>query len=350
MAGYRKRAKGKAEYWELTWVEHGKSHTQSLGRIDKLRETEVREIARRKGRELILTEHAIVKPQLGFAEWCRQYLEWHSSEYPHSHKRVAQIVEQYLLAHFTGTLAGVSQIDVERYKKWRSESRGAKGDKTAPQPGTITKEMRTLKAILNRAVAIGIITVNPAALVKAPRSLNHRKGFQYFTPDELQALYTKGCVEDWHRWAWQLYASTGARRQELMNLKWSDVGTETLHLVSTGDERTKSGEGRNVPLMASALEAFAFFRSHPGKSDLYVLPRIAGPSMSRIAAKCIRRAGLTGSLHTLRHTFASNLARDPRIPVTAIKAWMGHSTLRVTEQYMHLRDDDTNAIMRELRL
>lgn len=347
MAGYRKRAKGTAEYWELTWVEHGKPRTQSLGRIDKLRESEVRELARRKGRELILSEHAVVKPQLSFADWCRQYLEWHASEYPHSHKRVAQIVEQYLLDHFKGTLAGVSQIDVERYKKWRSEPIG---DRQAPEAGTITKEMRTLKAMLNRAVAIGLIDVNPAALVKAPRSLNHRKGFEYFTPEQLQLLYTKGCVEDWHRWAWQLYASTGARRTELMNLKWADVGTDTLHLVSTGEERTKSGEGRDVPLMASAIEAFAFFRTWEGKSDLYVLPRVNAASLSRIAARCIRRAGLKGSLHTLRHTFASNLAADPRIPFGAIKEWMGHSTIRVTEQYVHLRATSTNDILKGMRL
>jgi integrase len=347
MAGYRKRAKGTTEYWELTWVENGKPRTQSLGRVDKLRESEVRELGRRKGRELILREHAVVKPQLDFADWCRQYLEWHASEYPHSHKRVAQIVEQYLLDHFTGTLAGISQLDVERYKK----SRGTPcDDGKAPAPGTITKEMRTLKAILNRAVAIGLIDVNPAALVKAPKSLNNRKGFTYFTPEELQRLYTKGCVEEWHRWAWQLYASTGARRRELMNLKWADVGTDTLHLVSTGEERTKSGEGRDVPLMASAIEAFAFFRTWEGKSDLYVLPRVHGTSISRIAARCIRRAGLVGSLHTLRHTFASNLAADPRIPFGSIKEWMGHSTIRVTEQYVHLRDSSTNEIVRGMRL
>lgn len=347
MAGYRKRAKGAAEYWELTWVEAGKSRTKSLGRVDRLRESEVRELARRKDRELILNEHAVVKPQLGFADWCRQYLEWHASEYPHSHSRVAQIVEQYLLAHFTGTLAGVSQIDVERYKKWRMDPAH---QRRTPEAGTVIKEMRTLKAILNRAVATGLIQVNPAALVNPPRSLNHRKGFTYFTPEELQRLYTKGCIDAWHRWAWQLYASTGARRMELINLKWADVGADTLHLVSTGEERTKSGEGRDVPLMASALEALAFFRSWEQKSDLYVLPRVHPASVSRIAARCIRRAGLRGSLHTLRHTFASNLAMDPRIPVTAIKEWMGHSTIRVTEQYLHLRDNTTNEILRGMRL
>lgn len=342
MAGFRRRKKGGIEYWEINWREAGITRTQSLGRVERLRESEVRELARRKGRELILSEHAGTKPQLSFAEWCRQYLEWHASEYPHSHQRVAQIVEQYLLAHFTGTLAGVSQIDVERYKAKRVTAGAA--------AGTVTKEMRTLKAILNRAVSIGHLTINPGALVRPPKSLNHRKGFRYFTAADLQQLYTKGCVENWHRWAWQLYASTGARRSELMNLKWADVGTETLHLVSTGEERTKSGEGRDVPLMASAIEAFAFFRTWPDASDLYVLPRITGPSLSRVAARCIRRAGLTGSLHTLRHTFGSNLAADARIPVTAIKEWMGHSTIRVTEQYLHLRDNQTNEILRGMRL
>jgi integrase len=343
MAGHRKRrAPNGREYWELTWREAGQTRTQSLGPVARLREAEVREIARRKDRELALNSHNPIKQQHSFADWCRLYLEWHGAEYPHSHVRVAQIVEQHLLEHFTGTLEGISQIDVERYKFARTDAGAA--------PGTVTKEMRTLKAMLNRAVALGLLARSPAQLVKTPRSLDNKKGFTYFTADELQTIYQDGCVEDWHRWAWQLYASTGARLQELLNLKWADVGTNTLHLVSTGEERTKSGEGRDVPLMASATEALAFFRTWEHKSDLYVLPRVYRTSLSRIAARCIRRAKLKGSLHTFRHTFASNLALDPRIPISAIKEWMGHSTIRVTEQYMHLREGVSSEILRGMRL
>lgn len=342
MAGYRKRASAGTEYWEITWREHGKTRTQSLGPVARLREAEVREIARRKSRELAIAEHSGARVQHRFANFCRDYLEWHAVEYPHSHQRVAQIVEQHLLDHFTGTLDGVTQIDVERYKHARTAADAA--------PGTVTKELRTLKAILNRAHQLGMIAINPAALVRAPKSLNHRKGFAFFSTADLACIYNTGTIEPWHKYAWMLYAGTGARRQELLNLKWADVDDRTIHLISTGEERTKSGEGRDVPISTGAREALAYFRTWEGKSDLYVLPRVYASSLSRVAARCIRRAGLKGSLHTFRHTFISHLAADPRIPIVAIKTWAGHSTIRVTEQYMHMRESASDDILRELKL
>lgn len=341
MASYRKRTSAGAEYWEITWREHGKTRTQSLGRVARLREAEVREITRRKSRELAIAEHSVQRIQHSFASFCGNYLAWHAGEHPASHVRVAQIVEQYLLAHFTTTISGITQIDVERYKYARS---------TAAAPGTVTKELRTLKAILNRAHQLGIITTNPAALVRAPKSLNHRQGFAFFSADELARIYSAGTIYPWHKYAWMLYAGTGARRQELLNLKWADVDDRTIHLISTGEERTKSGEGRDVPISIGAREALAFFRTWENKNDFYVLPRVHPSSLSRIAAKCIRRAKLIGSLHTYRHTFISHLAADPRIPILAIKTWAGHSTIRVTEQYMHMRESAADDILRDLKL
>jgi len=345
MAGYRRRTnRNGSESWELTWREKGKPCTLSLGPVAALREPEVREIARRKDRELALAEHGTNKPHRSFATACAEYLAWHVHEYPDSHWRVDDIVTRRLLVHFTGTLEGVSQLDVERFKLARLN------DEPQPAPATVTKELRTLSAILNRCVKLGQLTRNPAALVKAPRSLNNRKGYPFFTADELQLVYTKGAIEPWHKYAWMLYAGSGARRMELLNLKWADVGSDTLHLVSTGEERTKSGQGRDVPISAGAREALAFFRTWEKRSDLYVLPRVHPSSLSRIAIKCIKRAKLTGSLHKFRHTFISRLAMVPEIPVLAIKEWAGHSTLAVTEKYMHLRPSVTDDILRGMVL
>jgi integrase len=341
MAGYRKRTSNGTEYWELTWRQAGKSRSQSLGAVANLREGEVREIARRKARELAIAEHAAPTHRRRFVDFCADYLSWHADEYPHSNQRVDQIVTQHLLPAFTGTLHGITQIDVERYKAQRLKAQAA--------PGTVTKELRTLRAILNRAVKLGELTRNVADLVKAPRSLNQRKGFAYFTTAELQRIYAKGTIEAWHRYAWMFYAGSGARRMEGLNLKWSDVGSDTLHLVSTGEERTKSGLARDVPISEGVREALTFFSTWEQRSDLYVLPRVHPASLSRIAARCIRRAGLTGSLHTLRHTFVSHLAMDARIPVLAIKEWAGHSTLAVTEKYMHHRPSVTDDLLRSMR-
>lgn len=341
MAGYRKRGKDGAEYWELTWRENGKPKTESLGRVGQLRESEVRTIADRKSRELLLADHITLKPQQTFAAYAREYLEWHAAEYPSGTWRVEYIVERHLLKHFTGTLDGVLQLDVERYKFLRLAAESA--------PGTVTKELRTLSAMFTRAINLGLLRVNPCALVAQPKSLN-QSGIRFYSPADMVQIYDKGCFEAWHKFAWMFYAGTGARRMEGLNLKWKEVGSEGMRLVSTGEERTKSGLARDIPLSLGAQEALAFFRTWQNKSDLYVLPRITPPSLSRAAAKCIRRAKLTGSLHRFRHTFITTLAMDPRVPVLTIKEWAGHSTLAVTEKYMHFRPGATDEILKGMRI
>ena len=339
MAGYRRRTVKGREYWELTWQEGGKSRTESLGAVGKLRESEVQQIAKRKGRALLFAEHVGVSNAQSFASYAREYLAWHEAEYPASHERIRQIVEQHLSAHFTGTLYGVCQLDIEAYKRKRL---------AIVAPETVAKELRTLSAMLNRARDLGYIRTNPCKLVSRPQSLEQR-GIQFYTVEEMDLIYAK-CVEPWHKYAWMLYVGTGARRMEGLNLKWREIGTEEIRVISTGEERTKSGQARVIPMTMGAKEALAFFKSWEGKSDLYVLPRVTPPSLSRRAAKCIERAELAGSLHTFRHTFISRLAEDPRYPIIAIKEWAGHSTVKVTERYMHLRDSAVKELLRATRI
>jgi len=43
------------------------------------------------------------------------------------------------------------------------------------------------------------------------------------------------------------------------------------------------------------------------------------------------------TFHDLRHTFASVLARDPKIAPLEIQLAAGHASFVTTERYMHLR-------------
>lgn len=349
MASYRKRINSAGvEYWQITWRENGKARTKSVGRVaGGLRESEVKELARRKSRELVIAQNApqIADDGVHFDDFVIDYLGWHAGEYPHSHQRIAQIIEQHIAPHFDMLLTEIEQVDIERFKAARMNA------KPKPAVGTVIKEMRTLRAMLNRAVSLGLLTRNVCDAVKPPKQLESKRvGFAYFSAEEMVAIYTKGCVEEWHRMAWRFFAGTGARRGEGLNLKWSEVDDDTITLISTGEERTKSGQARSVPISAGTAEALHFFRHWSKRSDIYVLPRVTPESLSRIAARCIRRAGLKGSLHTFRHTFITHLAMNPLVPIHAIKEWAGHSTIAVTEQYIHHRPNTTDDFVRSLRL
>ncbi|MFM9883967.1 MAG: tyrosine-type recombinase/integrase, partial [Burkholderiales bacterium] len=80
-----------------------------------------------------------------------------------------------------------------------------------------------------------------------------------------------------------------------------------------------------------ALEAL---RLATGKAQ-FVAPSIRPESLSRAAIKCAQRAGLNGSIHTLRHTYISHLVMAG-VPLRTVQVLAGHSTIAVTERYAHL--------------
>lgn len=144
----------------------------------------------------------------------------------------------------------------------------------------------------------------------------------------------------------QLAVQTGLRRSELVNLRWDHVDLDTgfLTVANTDDFTTKNGSERKVPLSDTAREVLER-RSSEDAADRcpYVFSHDEGPYdpdyLSRAFKRYARKAGIGDvHLHHLRHTACSWLA-ERGVPVEAIRRFAGHSTLAVTERYMHLADD-----------
>lgn len=208
----------------------------------------------------------------------------------------------------------------------------------------MTKELRTLKAILNKAVEWGDITRNPIAHVDPPKKLDSKPP-RFFTLEELGLIYAACSAKvnngegpqpyPVHAFIWRLFANTGLRRTEGLMLRRKWVAREAMKILSTDEHRTKSGKWREVPLTEAARHALAEL---PRDGD-YVLPRMTLPSLSRAAIRDIRRAGVEdGSIHTFRHTYCSHLVMAG-VPLRTVQKLAGHSTIAVTESYSHLSPD-----------
>lgn len=99
-----------------------------------------------------------------FEQFARNYLTWHKREYPGYHYRIAQICEQHAIPVFEWTpVEGIRPEEVERYKA----ARNAKA-------ATITKAVRTLKTIFNKAAEWGYADGNPIRSVSGPKILDSR--------------------------------------------------------------------------------------------------------------------------------------------------------------------------------
>jgi integrase len=145
---------------------------------------------------------------------------------------------------------------------------------------------------------------------------------------------------------------SGARRGEVLAMKWADVDLAAGTWSKPGST-TKQWTDHVVPLSAPARQLLAGIaercaREHPGKPlGEYVFPG-AGSTGHVVEVKrswrhICQSAGITGlRINDLRHSFASQLVSSGH-SLALIGALLGHSNPITTSRYAHLFDDPLRA-------
>jgi integrase len=289
----------------IQWTDSKGRHKVSLGKITT-KDAETIRLAK----ELEL-RNQVDSDTPNFGDFCHRYTRWHSKEYPDSHFRTKQIIDQYLKPSFgKHDLGIINPADIDDYKHER-----------LGKHATINKELECLHAIMVKADEWGFN-------VRVPRisylQIRDSKPPHFYDADELQKIYKNS-----EHWAiWKFMANTGIRRGEFMHLRERDFHVQegAVRILSTEADRTKAGEWRLVPLGPGGMEAHrALVLPYPFRAE----------SMSRNFKNLVKRLKLGGSLHSLRHTFCSHLAMQDK-NLTTIQKLAGHSTIKVTEKYAHL--------------
>lgn len=117
------------------------------------------------------------------------------------------------------------------------------------------------------------------------------------------------------------YCWTGCRRNELLSIKWSDLKNDILQIW---DEKNK--KWKFVPLLPPLANALG----KRGKDDEKIFKANPGWVNKHMRTLCDGLKLYDISIHNLRHTFGSVLY-DAGVPIKTIQLWLGHSTLKVTE-------------------
>lgn len=274
-----------------------------------------KELQLRTGQQVVQSAAVI------FEVFARVYTEWYEGEYPDSYTRVEQIIRCHLVPFFAGrAIDSFSLHDTDQYKIHR---RGK------VKQETVTKELRTLKAMLNRAVKWKYLLAHPLLDLEFQASLDSKPPY-FFSVEQLQLLYAANPARAHF---WQFLANTGLRRKEVLQLRREHLlPNKRLHVLSTSAARSKSRKWREVPLNKSAVSALSAF---PAEAE-YLFPRVTPRSLSRMFTDDLARAGLTqGTIHDLRHTFCSHLVMAG-VPLRTVQIIAGHSSVTVTEKYAHL--------------
>jgi len=146
-----------------------------------------------------------------------------------------------------------------------------------------------------------------------------------------------------------LALSTGARRGEIMNLKWNQVNFER-QLITLHD--TKNNERRLLPLKSHALEVMQeHYRNRcvendlvfPGRKDSHRHLDLRTQFETVLKQACIEDF----RWHDLRHTCASYLAMN-NASLASIAEVLGHKTLSMVKRYAHLSEAHTSSVVESM--
>jgi integrase len=213
----------------------------------------------------------------------------------------------------------------------------------AGNPYQANRTIALLSKMFSLAVRWRMRETNPVKGIEKNREYHRRR---YLSGDELVRL-TKALAKHPDKGvadAIRLLLLTGARRGEVLSMRWEDVEDGTW---SKPPSSTKQKEHHQVPLSAPALQLLADIRKRQRPRSPFVFPG-SGTTGHLVeikkgwAAAC-KAAGIEGlRIHDLRHSYASQLVSGgASLPL--IGALLGHSNPTTTARYAHLFRDPLRA-------
>lgn len=267
----------------------------------------------------------------------------------------------HLMAAFEhARIEAIGADDLERFQR-TLRSRGL-------SPATRKKYATVTRMTLDFAVSRGWLTQNPMTLQGRQKARRSReKQIAVYMMDQVeqiaqQADRLKGkrkrhtLAEKQVGDAIRLSALTGLRQGELLALRWGDVRwtARTLTIARTHvanvdeDDVPKSNRLRTIPLADQAavvLDRLSKREKHTRKSDLiFCTEKGSHLDASWLRRRYVKARNLmlaaseddlpVARWHDLRHTFGTRLAADG-LPLSDVKALMGHADLQTTMIYVH---------------
>lgn len=192
----------------------------------------------------------------------------------------------------------------------------------------------------------GWINDNPVRIIsKAPES----KGRVRWLNDKERSDLLEACEKNANIYLLPvvvLAISTGARKSEILELKWQNLDLEKGAMTLLD---TKNGERRSIPIRGRALE---LLRKLPRRIDSpFVFPNEDGTGPNRFRPDweaAVKEAKLNDfRFHDLRHSCASYLAMNGATP-GEIAAVLGHKTLQMVKRYSHIGEQHTAGVIERM--
>ena len=306
-----------------------------------------------------IKEQSKSRSKYGAASWAsfkERYIDWsraYKSKITQGHDRRAfGYFEEFAHPKF------LDEIDVplvEEFQSWLKNTAEKLAASYNPKKDkrpiglmgneTINRMVRALKCALRKGAEWGMIAELKLDRVKKFKTPRGR--IEFFSPKDVSLLLKHAdqkakehggyCP---YKTATLLGCRAGLRRGEMIFLEWSDINFKKsiLTVQPKTNWTPKTNECRDIPLSKDLMS----FLSRLPKSkktnrvlyDYYGDPFTLDGIVTKYA-RFVKGAGLKGSLHTLRHTFASHLVQAG-VDLYTVSKLLGHSSIKTTEIYAHL--------------
>ena len=280
-----------------------------------------------------LGQKSIHGAQNRFKSVARRYLK---SPHTGSSKSTKEYVMR-LVNHF-GEFQ-INKIDLNDVEEYVEEKHVNRGNANS----TIRRDLNQLQGVLNFAASLGL---REPVKLKKPREGKHKT--DTLSQEEIDTIFP-----DLHpdiRRLCNFLLHTGARPIEAMRLTYDNVDFSN-NTVVLGSYKGADGElrERRVPLNDKALLTIP--RSDPPPAAYPFMidgrPFETNKQIGYHWRKVTDRLEIRKSPYTLRHTFATRLARNG-VPPKVIADLLGHSDLKMVMRYMNTTYEDHKAAVMSL--
>lgn len=339
----------------------GKTKPKWVGGFESER---LAKIARDKARVAIANRDYAIPGKLTVGEFLLSWIDNHEKRLkPTTAHKYRQLIRLYLIPQLGSVkITDLRPTHIENFYSYYTTNYGVNGQVLAPS--TVAQCGAILKKALKYAVEVeGLMSFNPATRVPLPKGAG--KSNNPWSMDELNSFLD---VASEHRlyFFFRLSAFTGARRGELLALRWSDFDGKSIMITKSRLEvagvafeqlSTKGGSNgqRRVILDSETIELFNSHRKRQLQERILIgehwqdgdfvftqengLPLDPG-TPSHLFGKMIKKAGLRNiRLHDLRHLHATELLRLGE-PLHVVAQRLGHRDSMVTATiYAHVSNE-----------
>ncbi len=276
---------------------------------------------------------------------------------PYTIKRYKQAISYYCRQAW---ITKIEQVNEENIRAMFLHGRSVKHWKT----NTYLGEYKSLMVFFRWCVKQGYLAENPVEKIEVPK-LEKRLPPKLTKKESLwllEVVYNYPYHDTFLRYRnhaiFAVLIFAGLRKQELLNLKLTDVDIDNLTLFV---RQGKGNKDRIIPIsytLAQSLKRYLVERNRKVKTCQYFFVSLnlnqgfTNIGMRRIVERIRIASGLQFSVHKLRHTFAT-LMLEGGCDIYSLSRMMGHSDIKTTTIYLyasaeHLRSQITKHPLNEL--